>query len=75
MSRSKHSDSSDSSTEAALNDDNKWEDMEPDIEELEYVSLFDEEKFADLKSMFLYCKERYNFDFVAVQNQLGTSPE
>jgi type I protein arginine methyltransferase len=67
------SDSSESSTAAGHDEKVEWEDMEADGEEIEFISLFDKEKFADAKAMLRYCKERYNFDLVAVTDQLGAS--
>ncbi len=66
------SNSSESSAASSHERDN-WEDVEADNEELEFLSLFDEEKFTDVNLMLKHCKEKYHFDFVAVQGGLSTS--
>lgn len=51
--------------------DEGWEDAEPDVEEIQVVSLFDGEVFPDVKQMIEDCKKRYNFDFIGIQKKLG----
>jgi protein arginine N-methyltransferase 3 len=63
--------SSSSSDVSELREDDGWEDAEPDIEDLQIVSLFDDKVFPDAKSMIEYSKEKYGFDFVGVQKGLG----
>jgi protein arginine N-methyltransferase 3 len=65
--------SSSSSEFSDLHEDDGWEDAEPDEEELQIVSLFDDNVFSDAKSMVEYCKEKYGFDFVGTQKDLGMS--
>jgi protein arginine N-methyltransferase 3 len=64
------SDSSESSS-ASGHDKQEWEDLEPDQEETEFISLFDEEKFTSIKAMLEYTKDKYHFDFAAVQDRFG----
>lgn len=65
-------DSSDSDPES-LNpeDEEEWEDAELDEESLPVVSLFGDEVFPDAVEMIEDCKQRYGFDFVSIQEQLG----
>jgi len=65
--------SSSSSEVSDLREEDGWEDAEPDQEEIQVTSLFDDKTFPDAKSMIEYCKENYDFDFVSVQKQLGLS--
>jgi hypothetical protein len=52
-------------------EDDQWLDAEPDGEVLDIVSLFDDQKFSDAKSMLNYCKEKFGFDFIDVQRRLS----
>ncbi|MCJ1403098.1 hypothetical protein MMC11_006321, partial [Xylographa trunciseda] len=54
-----------------LEDEQGWEDVEPDIENIVFKSLFDDRSFLDVHSMLQYCLTTYQFDFVKVRNQLG----
>jgi protein arginine N-methyltransferase 3 len=40
-------------------------------ETLQFVGLFDEEVFDNLKSMFDHCKEKNGFDVVQISQNLG----
>lgn len=51
--------------------DEGWEDAEPDVEEIQVVSLFSDDVFPDVKQMIDDCNKRYNFDFIGVQKKLG----
>jgi protein arginine N-methyltransferase 3 len=59
------SQSSDSSNEEG------WEDVEPDEESTPVVGLFSEQVFPDARSMLKECKEKYNFDLLKIQKDLG----
>jgi protein arginine N-methyltransferase 3 len=59
------SDSSDTSNEEG------WEDVEPDEESQPVVGLFSEQVFPDARSMLKECKEKYNFDLLKIQKDLG----
>lgn len=61
------SDSSDSSNEEG------WEDVEADEESQPVVGLFSEQVFPDARSMLKECKEKYNFDLLKIQKDLGMS--
>jgi protein arginine N-methyltransferase 3 len=70
-----HSESGASSNSSLLDPqaDEGWEDVEPEEEEtLPVVSFFSNDTFPDAKSMIEDCKQRYNFDFVGAQKQLGS---
>lgn len=55
-----------------LADDEGWEDVAPEEEESQpIVSLFSQDIFPDVRSMLNDCKEKFQFDFVAVQRDLG----
>ena len=54
-----------------IEDDEGWDDVEPDIEKVKFVSLFDNEVFDNVPSMLLHCKTNYNFDFVETQKKLS----
>jgi len=56
-------------------EDDQWQDTEDDGEKVEIVSLFDNEKFTNVKSMLQYCQEKYSFDFIDIQKCLGTQFE
>lgn len=64
---------SESSTSDPLDlaDDEGWEDVAPEEESEPIVSLFSQEEFPDVRSMLDDCKEKFGFDFVAVQRELG----
>jgi protein arginine N-methyltransferase 3 len=66
------SNSSSSSEVSDLREEEGWEDAEPDQEDLQVVSLFDEKTFPDAQSMIAYCKEKHGFDFIGVQKNLGS---
>lgn len=59
------SDSSDTSNEEG------WEDVEPDEESQPVIGLFTDEVFSDARSMLKVCKEKYNFDLLKIQKDLG----
>lgn len=52
-----------------------WDDVDEagdnDEESLEIVSLFDDKVFPDAASMLSYCRDKFNFDFVAARDRLG----
>lgn len=48
-----------------------WEDAEPQEEQDQIVSLFDDKTFTDVPSMLLYCKEKFGFDFLEVRNKFS----
>ncbi|KHN99273.1 Methyltransferase type 11 [Metarhizium album ARSEF 1941] len=41
-----------------------WVDVEPDVENVQVVSLFDVQTFATLAEMLQHCREQYDFDLV-----------
>ncbi|KAK5635285.1 hypothetical protein RRF57_010997 [Xylaria bambusicola] len=52
-------------------DDEGWKDVEEDEEETpEVISLLDDRVFPDVISMLAHCKEKHNFDFLAVRQKL-----
>lgn len=54
-----------------VEEDEDWEDLEPDVEEVAVQSLFDEKVFPDARSMLQYCLNAYQFDFLKVRKELG----
>lgn len=65
--------SSDGDQADSLNveDDEGWEDVEPDTENVKTVSLFDDQVFDDVASMLLHCKIVHDFDFLGWQRRLS----
>lgn len=50
-----------------------WEDLEPEEESQPVVGLFSETVYPDARSMLKECKEKYSFDFLKIQKDLGMS--
>ena len=48
-----------------------WEDVQPDVEEVTVISLFDEQKFLDVQSMLRHCVAKYDFNFLKVKDEFG----
>ena len=65
--RDSNSSRSESSDEEGWVDANPQDDEEPQT----VVSLLDDQVFPDVPSMIAYCKEKHNFDFIAVRDRLG----
>jgi type I protein arginine methyltransferase len=63
--------SSEASDLLDMKDEEGWEDAEPDEEETQFISLLDDEVFADIMSMLNHCKAKHDFDFLAVRQNLG----
>lgn len=59
-----------STTESSHGDEAEWLDVEPDEEQLTFMSLFDAESFPDLKSMVDHCQKKYRFDLAAIIRDL-----
>ncbi|KAI0428173.1 S-adenosyl-L-methionine-dependent methyltransferase [Xylaria sp. FL1042] len=52
-------------------DEEGWNDVEEDEEETpEVISLLDDRVFPDVISMLAHCKDKHNFDFLAVRQRL-----
>lgn len=51
-------------------DDEGWEDAEPDEEQTQFISLLDDEVFSDIHVMLKHCKDKYEFDFLDVRQNL-----
>ena len=66
------SDSDPSTTELLepRNDDG-WEDVESDVEDRTFKSLFEDRWFGDITEMLQYDKEKHDFDYVKLKNQLS----
>ncbi|EFQ97858.1 HNRNP arginine N-methyltransferase [Nannizzia gypsea CBS 118893] len=67
------SDSDDSVPEEPLDvtRDDGWEDVEPEEESEPVVGLFTDKIYPDARLMLDECKEKFGFDFVRVQKELG----
>jgi protein arginine N-methyltransferase 3 len=63
--------SSEASDVLDLKDDEGWEDAEPDVENETFISLLDDEVFADIASMLNHCKSKYDFDFLDLKQKLA----
>ena len=60
--------------QSEASDASSWGDIDDNDEgesEALIVSLFDERVFTDAMSMISYCKESYNFDFLATRDRLS----
>lgn len=64
------SDTSDSEIFDPKNEDG-WEDMDNDEEEIKFVSLFDDRTFTDAKNMLIYCKDKFGFDIWNLKQKFG----
>lgn len=65
------SDSASDSLNIVNDNDEGWEDIEPEEESQPVVGLFSTDVYPDVRAMLKDTKERYNFDFVKVQRDLG----
>ncbi|RYP84572.1 hypothetical protein DL769_001160 [Monosporascus sp. CRB-8-3] len=62
---------SDSESSDSREDDEGWDDVEADEEEVqEVISLLDDRVFPDVASMLAHCREKHGFDFLAVRQRL-----
>ena len=68
---SSSSDSSDPSDLLVLEDEEGWEDVEPDTEDVPFISLFDAEQFPTVQKMLHHCNETYGFDLLKVREDFG----
>jgi protein arginine N-methyltransferase 3 len=50
--------------------DEGWQDVEPDEEEVVIISLFDDKVFSSVHAMLDYCRDNFQFDFIATKNRL-----
>ncbi|KAG5985115.1 hypothetical protein E4U55_001364 [Claviceps digitariae] len=53
-----------SSQTSDTSEGSNWLDIEPDVENIEFVSLFDGQTFPTLIAMLDYCKQQHNFNLV-----------
>lgn len=52
-------------------DESDWEDAEPEEEEaVDIISLLDDTVFPNLDAMLQHCRDKHNFDFLAVRSRL-----
>lgn len=53
--------------------DDGWQDVDSgeDQEQLQYISLFDQQVFSNLDEMLAHCCERHAFDLVGKVRELG----
>ncbi|KAI1003390.1 Ribosomal protein arginine N-methyltransferase [Podosphaera aphanis] len=47
-----------------------WQDLEPDQEEVQFVSLLDDKVFPDIHQMLDHCREKHGFDFLGLRRSL-----
>ncbi|KAK2021110.1 methyltransferase domain-containing protein [Colletotrichum zoysiae] len=56
----------------ASSDESDWEDAEPEVEEtVAFISLLDDSVFHTMNDMLQHCREKHNFDLLAVRRRLG----
>lgn len=48
-----------------------WLDVEPDEEQITFVSLLDAETFSSIEALLTHCKTQHAFDLVATVHRLG----
>jgi hypothetical protein len=48
-----------------------WEDVESDVEDQTFKSLFDDKWFGDITAMLQYDKEKHDFDYIKLKKQLS----
>jgi hypothetical protein len=67
---------SDPSTSELLGSKNEegWEDVESDVEDRTFRSLFEDKWFGEITGMFKYDKEKHGFDYVKLKKQLSRCP-
>jgi type I protein arginine methyltransferase len=64
--------SSDSvSSDLDLNEEEGWEDAEPQEEQDQIISFLDDKVFPNVLSMLLYCKGKYEFDFLDMRDKFS----
>ena len=56
------SDSFSDSAELNLEQDQEWQDVEEDTEEVSFTSLLDDQQFSSIISMLEYCRDKHNLD-------------
>jgi hypothetical protein len=52
-------------------DDEGWEDVDQDIEEITVLSLFDDQKFPDARTMLEHCRDNHDFDIWKLRQDFG----
>ncbi|EFQ32148.1 methyltransferase domain-containing protein [Colletotrichum graminicola] len=53
-------------------DESDWDDAEPEEEEtVAFISLLDDSVFHNMNDMLQHCREKHNFDLLAVRRRLG----
>lgn len=53
-------------------DESDWEDAEAEEEEtVNIISLLDDTVFPNLNAMLQHCRDKHNFDLLAVRSRLG----
>lgn len=62
--------SSEASDVLDMKDDEGWDDVEPEEEEQNIISLLDDEVFNNVNQMLDHCKAKYNFDFLALRQKV-----
>ena len=62
-----------SSSASDVDDEEGWEDIESDTEQLSFKSFFDDATFPDLRSMLEHVRTKFSFDFVRIRRDLSVS--
>lgn len=67
-----HTDSDDVTVDFSQED--SWEDVKPDLEDVTVVCLFDDTLFPDVRTMIQHCRETHGWDIATVCRDLGLFP-
>ena len=65
------SNSSDETDNIPLQNDDGWQDVEDDSENVQIISLFDDATFHSVDSMLQHCQARYGFNFLKIVKEFG----
>ena len=65
------SDSSSNTDPLDLRNEDGWEDVEQDEEQITVISLFDDRTFPNARSMLEYCRDNHGFDLWKLRQELG----
>jgi len=63
--------SSNSSTADSHADEDGWQDVEPDVEDIKVKDFYSDATFPSAKAMLDYCAKTTGFDFQSTQRSLG----
>ena len=64
------SDSVSESNELNLQQDEEWQDVEADTEDVSFTSLFDNQQFSSITAMLEYCRDKHNLDIWKLRKEI-----